>query len=148
MMNSMSKPVIAVASDHAGFDLKEQVKELLKEYSSSVLDLGTNDKNSCDYSDFGNAVAQAVTSGKAAYGVAICGSGIGISIAANRHKGIRAALCQDGLSAALSRRHNNANVLCLGARLIGSETAADCVKQFFTTAFEGGRHEKRVQKLG
>lgn len=144
----MNKPIIAIASDHAGFELKALLKELLKEYAASTLDLGTNDGTSVDYPDYGNLLAEAVTSGKAQYGVAICGSGIGISIALNRHKGIRAALCHDGLSASLSRQHNNANVLCLGSRLIGTETAADCVRQFFTTAYEGGRHDKRINKLG
>ena len=145
----MNKPVIAIASDHAGVELKTAVKEQLKKYAGTVLDLGTEDKNiSVDYSDYGNALAQAVASGKADFGVAICGSGIGISIAANRHKGIRAALCHSGVSAALSRQHNNANVLCLGARLLSAETVAECVEKFFTTDFEGGRHEKRVEKLG
>lgn len=143
----MNKKVIAIASDHAGVDLKEQLKETLKEVASEVLDLGTDSKASVDYSDYGNKLAEAILAGKAQYGVGICGSGIGISIALNRHKGIRAALCHDGLSASLSRRHNDANVLCLGARLIGEETAKDCIKQFFATAFEGGRHEKRIQKL-
>jgi ribose 5-phosphate isomerase B len=143
----MHKTVIAIASDHAGVDLKNVLKQTLGDYASEVIDLGTHNKDSVDYPDYGNALAKAIADGKAHYGVAICGSGIGISIAANRHKGIRAALCQDGLSAALSRRHNNANVLCLGARLIGEDTAKDCVKQFFTTDFEGGRHEKRLAKL-
>jgi len=143
----MNKIVIAIASDHAGVELKSLVKETLKPYASEIIDLGTNSKDSVDYSDYGNAVAEAITSGKAQQGVAICGSGIGISIALNRHKGIRAALCSDGLAASLSRRHNDANVLCLGARLIGEETAKDCIDTFFTTAFEGGRHERRVKKL-
>jgi len=143
----MNKSVIAIASDHAGVELKSLVKEALTPYASEILDLGTNSKDSVDYSDYGNAVAEAITSGKAKMGVAICGSGIGISIAANRHRGIRAALCSDGLSASLSRRHNDANVLCLGARLIGEETAKDCIDKFFTTDFEGGRHERRVKKL-
>ncbi len=144
----MNKTVIAIASDHAGVELKEQLKETLHEVAQDVLDLGAHTSDSVDYPDYGNAVAEAVLSGRAQYGVGICGSGIGISIALNRHKGIRAALCHDGLSANLSRRHNNANVLCLGARLIGIETAKDCVRQFFAAEFEGGRHEKRVNKLG
>lgn len=143
-----NKPVIAIASDHAGVELKAALKDTLKDVASSVLDLGTNSSDSVDYPDYGNAVANAILDKRAEYGVAICGSGIGISIALNRHKGIRAALCHDGLSASLSRRHNNANVLCMGARLIGEETAKDCMKQFFATTFEGGRHEKRVEKLG
>jgi ribose 5-phosphate isomerase B len=143
----MNKSVIAIASDHAGVELKAYLKETLKAHASEIIDLGTDTGDSVDYPDYGNAVAETILSGRAKSGVAICGSGIGISIALNRHKGIRAALCADGLSAALSRRHNNANVLCLGARLIGEETAKDCVRQFFTTEFEGGRHEKRMEKL-
>lgn len=142
-----AKPVIAIASDHAGVALKASVKEMLGEMASEVLDLGTQGTDSVDYPDYGNAVAQAVLSGKAQFGIAICGSGVGISIACNRHRGIRAALCTDGLTARLSRCHNNANVLCLGARLIGIEVARDCVTQFLTTAYEGGRHEKRVIKM-
>jgi ribose 5-phosphate isomerase B len=144
----MSKPVIAIASDHAGFELKASLKEVLKDYASNVIDLGANSTDSVDYSDYGNALADAVLSGRAEKGVAICGSGIGISISLNRHKGIRAALCTDGRLAALSRQHNDANVLCLGARIIDLNTAKDCIKQFFTTGFEGGRHAKRVEKLG
>lgn len=143
----MKKSVIAIASDHAGVELKALLKETLKDHASDILDLGTNSQDSVDYPDYGNAIAKAILEGRAQYGVAICGSGIGISMALNRHKGVRAALCQEGLSASLSRRHNNANVLCLGARIIGQDTAKDCVKQFFATDFEGGRHEKRLQKL-
>lgn len=141
------KPVIAIASDHAAVALKASVKEMLTEFASEVIDLGTQGGDSVDYPDYADAVAGEVLSGKAQFGIAICGSGVGMSIAANRHKGIRAALCMDGLTAQLSRRHNNANVLCLGARLIGIEVARDCVTQFLTTAFEGGRHEKRIKKM-
>ena len=144
----MKKTIIAITSDHAGVELKSKLKETLKEVASEVIDLGTNSSDSVDYPDYANKLAKAITGGRAEYGVAICGSGIGISMGLNRHKGVRAAVCHDGLSAALSRRHNNANVLCLGARLIGEDVAKDCVKQFFATAFEGGRHEKRVEKLG
>ena len=140
---------IAIACDHAGVELKDILKKELHNYAAEIIDLGANDKNiSVDYPDYGNLLADVIISGKADFGVAICGSGIGINIALNRHKKIRAALCQNGLAASLSRKHNNANVLCLGARLIGVETAIDCVKQFFTTDYEGGRHEKRVEKLG
>lgn len=143
----MTKPIIAIASDHAGVALKASVKEMLAEFAAEVIDLGTQGGDSVDYPDYADAVADAVLSGRAAYGVAICGSGVGMSIAANRHKGIRAALCMDGLTASLSRRHNDANVLCLGARLIGVEVARDCIRQFLTTPFEGGRHEKRLKKM-
>jgi ribose 5-phosphate isomerase B len=143
----LSKPVIAIASDHAGVELKTELKDALALYASDVIDLGTYNTDSVDYSDYGNALADTILAGRAEYGVAICGSGVGINIALNRHKGIRAALCSDGLTATLSRKHNNANVLSLGARLIGIETAKDCVTQFFTASFEGGRHENRVKKL-
>lgn len=144
----MKKPIIAMACDHAGVELKAKLKTALHEVAADVIDLGTNDTASVDYPDYANALAKAILDGRAQYGIGICGSGIGISISLNRHKGIRAALCHDSLSAALSRRHNNANVLCFGARLIGEDVAKDCVKQFFATAFEGGRHERRVEKLG
>jgi ribose 5-phosphate isomerase B len=144
----MNKLVIAIASDHAGFDLKSALKKVLENYASKVLDLGTSNGDSVDYSDYGNLLAESILSGKADKGVAICGSGIGISIAANRHKGIRAALCSDARAATLARQHNDANVLCLGARMIDFNVAADCIKHFFTTDFEGGRHTKRVEKLG
>ncbi len=143
----MDKPVIAIASDHAGVEMKSLLKETLSEYASGILDLGTDTSDSVDYPDYANAVATAILTGKAAFGVAICGSGIGVSMAANRHKGIRAALCTDGLTASLSRRHNDANMLCMGARIIGIETARDCVRQFFTHKSEGGRHEMRIRKL-
>lgn len=143
----MSKPVIAVASDHAGFELKATLKAELEGQGYSVLDLGTNGPDSVDYPDFGKAIGDAVAGGKAQYGVAVCGSGIGISIAANRVPGCRAALVHDALSARLSRLHNDANVIALGARLIGVDTAKDCLAVFLNTAFEGGRHARRVAKL-
>jgi ribose 5-phosphate isomerase B len=113
-----------------------------------VLDLGTNGSDSVDYPDFADALADALRTGRASRGVLVCGTGIGISIAANRHRHIRAALCHDSASARLSRAHNDANVMALGARLIGIEVARDCVRTFFTTPFEGGRHVRRVGKLG
>jgi ribose 5-phosphate isomerase B len=139
---------IAITSDHAGYDLKEMLKKTLKNYTAEIIDLGPNSSEfSVDYSDYGNILAENILSGKADFGVAICGSGIGISIALNRHNKVRAAVCHNGLVAALARKHNDANVLCLGARLIGLEVAIDCVNNFFTTEFEGGRHIKRVEKL-
>ena len=122
--------------------------KLLAGHGANVLDLGTNRSDSVDYPDYGNAVARAILDKKAELGIAICGSGIGISIAANRHLGIRAALCSSGLAAELARKHNDANVLCLGARLIGEAEAAECMIRFLTTDFEGGRHAARVEKLG
>lgn len=139
--------VIAIGSDHAGYVLKSAVADWLKEAGHEVLDLGTNGSESVDYPDFGRAVGEAVASGKAEKGVVVCGSGIGISIAANRVKGARAALCMNGLMARLSRQHNDANILALGERLIGIETARDCLNEFLNTPFEGGRHQRRVDKL-
>lgn len=140
--------MIAIASDHAGYGLKEMLKAYLKELGYEALDLGTHSGESVDYPDYANKLADALREGKAARGVLVCGSGIGISIAANRHTHVRAALCHDGLSAELSRRHNDANVIALGSRLIGEETAKEAVKRFFSTEFEGGRHTKRVEKMG
>ena len=138
---------IAIASDHAGVALKAQLKDHLTSLGHEVIDLGPDATSSVDYPDYADKLAAAIDQGQAGQGVLICGSGIGISIAANRHRHIRAALCHDGLSAKLSRQHNDANVLVLGARLIGSETAKDCATAFFSTPFEGGRHQNRVSKL-
>ncbi|PWR23707.1 ribose 5-phosphate isomerase B [Zavarzinia compransoris] len=139
--------VIALASDHAGVDLKSFLADELKARGLDVLDLGTNGPASVDYPDYGYALAAAVKDGRAERGVAICGSGIGISIALNRDPAIRAALCHNGLLARLSRQHNDANVLVLGARMIGLEVARDCLAAFLDTPYEGGRHAGRVSKL-
>mgnify|MGYP001073572197 CR=1 FL=1 len=144
----MPAETIAIAADHAGFELKTQLVEELTRAGYAVLDLGTNSTDSVDYPDFANALAAAIGSGKAQRGVLICGTGIGISIAANRHKGIRAALCRDTTDARLAREHNDANVLALGARTTGVETAKDVLKTFLATPFSGGRHARRVEKLG
>jgi ribose 5-phosphate isomerase B len=138
---------IAVASDHAGFDLKEILKRDLQEAGLEVLDLGTNSTQSVDYPDFGTAMADAVASGRAEKGVLVCGTGIGISMAANRNPKVRAALVHDVTSARLSRLHNDANVVAFGQRLIGTETAREALKVFLDTKFEGGRHANRVAKL-
>jgi ribose 5-phosphate isomerase B len=138
---------IAVASDHAGFDLKEILKRDLQAAGHEVLDLGTNSTQSVDYPDFGKALADAVASGRAERGVLVCGTGVGISIAANRNPKIRAALAHDVTSARLSREHNDANVVAFGQRLIGTETAREALKVFLDTRFEGGRHTARVAKL-
>jgi ribose 5-phosphate isomerase B len=140
--------VVAIANDHAGVVLKRALLPVIAANGFTALDLGANTTDSVDYPDYGNAVAEALAHNKAKWGIAICGSGIGISIAANRHPGIRAALCQSGLAAELARKHNDANILCLGARLIGEAEAAECVTRFLTTEFEGGRHARRVEKLG
>jgi len=138
---------IAVASDHAGFDLKEILKRDLQEAGHEVLDLGTNSTASVDYPDFGKAMGEAIASGQATRGVLVCGSGIGISIAANRNPKVRAVLAHDVTSARLSREHNNANVIAFGQRLIGVEVAREAMKVFLGTEFEGGRHAGRVDKL-
>ena len=144
----MPKETIAIGADHAGFELKTALKKDLADMGFETSDLGTGGPSPVDYPDIGNAVAGAVAAGKAARGVLICGSGIGMSIAANRHRGVRAALCHDVASAEIARRHNDANVLALGARSTEPETARACLRAFLTTAFEGGRHTRRVEKLG
>ena len=138
---------IAIASDHAGFTLKEKLKAELIALGFSPLDLGTHSEDSVDYPDLANALADAMKAGKAARGVLVCGSGIGISIAANRHAHIRAALCHSAETARLSREHNDANVLALGARIVDEPTAKAALKVFFSTPFAGGRHATRVAKL-
>ena len=143
----MPPETIAIASDHAGVDLKSILKEDLAALGFEVLDLGTQDEQSVDYPDMADALANAIDGERVSRGVAICGSGIGISMAANRHRHIRAALCHDTLSAKLAREHNDANVLAMGARLIGTETARDCLRTFLNTPFEGGRHQRRVDKM-
>ncbi len=144
----MSRKPIAIASDHAGYDLKTILAQELAEMGYEVLDLGTDGPQSVDYPDFGSALAEVVRTGEAERGVLICGTGIGISMAANRHPGVRAAVCWDETSARLTREHNDANVLALGARLLGVEVAKDCVRTFLSTDFAGGRHVRRVAKLG
>ena len=138
---------IAVASDHAGFDLKEILKRDLEQAGHAVLDLGTNSTQSVDYPDFGRAMADAIASGRAARGVLVCDTGIGISIAANRNPKVRAAVVHDVTSARLTRLHNDANVVAFGQRLIGTEVAREALKVFLETGFEGGRHVARVEKL-
>lgn len=138
---------VAIGSDHAGVALKQILTNDLHEAGFEVLELGTCGSESVDYPDFGYAVAEAVGSGKADLGVIVCGSGIGISIAANRHPKVRAALCTNGQMARLARQHNDANVLALGERLIGVDAARDILKEFLSTPFDGGRHQRRIDKL-
>ena len=142
----MSSEVIAIASDHAGLDLKTELKRELKNLGLEVLDLGTNESKSVDYPDYGYAMAAAIRDNRASRGVLVCGSGIGISIAANRHKNIRAALVHDSLGSKMCRLHNDANVIVFGGRVIGNDVAVDCLQTFLNTHFEGGRHESRVKK--
>lgn len=144
----MSK--IAFASDHAGFGLKQDLLASIGDVvpGAEIIDLGTDRGDvSVDYPDFGAALADFVGSGKADFGIAVCGTGIGISIAANRNVGARAALCHDATTARLAREHNDANILALGARVMGGETALECVRVFLKTSFAGGRHINRVAKL-
>jgi ribose 5-phosphate isomerase B len=138
---------VAIGSDHGGLDLKETVISVLKEMQLEVEDLGTHDKNSCDYPDFAQKVAEGVAAGTYDKGVLICGTGIGMSIAANKVPGIRAALCNEIYSAQMARAHNDANILCIGARVVGAGVAAEIVKAFFTVEHEGGRHARRVEKI-
>jgi len=140
-------PTIAIASDHAGFALKSMLADELRTVGHEVLDLGTHGEASVDYPDYGFSIGNAVASGDVAYGIAVCGTGIGISIAANRVPGCRAALCTSGLMARLAREHNDANVLALGSRIVGIEVARDCVYEFLNTAFGAGRHTARVAKF-
>jgi len=144
----MTKPTIALASDHGGVDLKTILKDQLEKDGYSVLDLGTNGSASVDYPDYAKAVADALASGAAQRGVLVCGTGIGISIAANRHAHVRAALIHDAFGARMCRQHNDANVIVFGGRTVGSEVAKDCLAVFLNTEFEGGRHARRVAMLG
>lgn len=144
----MPEKPIAVAADHAGFELKSILLGELEALGRPVLDLGTSGPESVDYPDFGRAAAEAVAGGRADKAVIVCGTGIGIAMAANRIPGVRAAVCHDLTSARLARAHNDANVIALGARLIGSEVAKDCLRAFLETEFEGGRHQRRIDKLG
>lgn len=144
----MIRLTIALASDHAGLELKNALVEEARALGHEALDLGTHDAQSVDYPDFGRKLAAAVAGGQATYGIAVCGTGIGISIAANREPKVRAALCHDVTTARFSREHNDANILALGARIVGLEVAKDCLRVFLSTAFAGGRHQNRVAKLG
>ena len=139
---------IAVGADHAGYELKQRLAEALQRDGHEVLDLGTNGTQSVDYPDFAGAVAGAVAAGRAERGLLVCGTGIGMSIRANREPGVRAAKCNDPLEARMARAHNDANVLCLGARVLDASVAEELVTLFLSTPFEGGRHAARVAKLG
>ena len=139
--------LIAIASDHAGFALKDDLVPFLREAGHDVLDLGPDSDASVDYPAYGARLAAAIADGKATHGIAICGSGIGIAIAANRNPACRCAQVSEPVSANFARSHNNANAIALGARLIGIEMAKACVTAFLTTQFEGGRHQRRVDML-
>lgn len=136
--------MIAIGSDHGGYSLKQVIMKHLDERGLEYHDFGTYNEESCDYPDYGEAVARAVASGEYERGIIICGTGIGISISANKVKGIRAALCGDCYSAEMTRRHNDANILAMGARVLGPGLALKIVDTFLTTEFEGGRHARRI----
>ncbi len=141
---------IGIASDHAGYGLKASLIGMLRERGLEVVDLGTDNSDSVDYPDFANALADAIAEAKVSCGILVCGTGIGIAMAANRHRHVRAAACHDTTEARLARQHNDANVLSLGARTIGPEVAQDCVRIFLDTKFEGDtnpRHARRVAKM-
>jgi ribose 5-phosphate isomerase B len=144
---AMEGSSIGIASDHAGFELKEVLREQLVALRRGVVDLGADGPEPVDYPDYGYAMARALREGRIDRGVLICGSGIGISIAANRFPEVRAALVHDELGARLARQHNDANVICFGGRMIGADVALDCLRVFLQTPFEGGRHCRRVDKL-
>ena len=138
---------VILASDHAGFKLKEEIKKFLIKKRKKVLDLGTKNTSSVDYPDYAHLLSKKMKKTENQFGILICGSGTGMSMAANKHKNIRAALCYDIKSAKLSRQHNNANVMTLGARLIKKNIAFKCVSTFLKTDFEGGRHLRRTKKI-
>ena len=138
---------VLLASDHAGFKLKDSIKRFLIKKGNIVLDLGTKNENSVDYPDYAHLLSKKMKNTKNQFGILICGSGIGMNMVANKHKNIRAALCYNIKSSKLSRQHNNANVMSIGARLIKRNTALMCVNTFLKTKFEGGRHTKRVKKI-
>ncbi len=138
---------LAIASDHAGFELKRALLGALQARSLEAEDLGTHGGDSVDYPDFAAKVARAVSQGKASLGVLVCGTGIGMSIAANKHRGIRAAVCSTEFEARMARAHNDANVLCLGARVVGAGVAEAILRAFIEQPFEAGRHQQRVEKI-
>ena len=143
----MENVKISIGSDHGGFEYKDVIKNFLTNEGYEVIDEGTYSKESCDYPEIAKQVAKKVSTGEVSRGILICGSGIGMSIAANKVKGIRAALCSETTSARLSREHNNSNVLCMGQRLIGETMAIDIVKTWLNTEFSGGRHQNRIDMI-
>ena len=138
---------IAIAADHGGFELKDSMVEYIKSLGNEVVDLGTNSADSVDYPDYAKKVCEEIQKGNSDLGILICGTGIGMSLAANKFEGIRAACVSDVYSAKMSRNHNNANVLCIGARVIGDEVAKLIIKTFLENEFEAGRHQRRVDKI-
>jgi ribose 5-phosphate isomerase B len=141
-----SKP-IAIGADHAGYEYKSMIIDMLQGKGVQIKDLGTHSKDSVDYPDFAHPVANAVENGEAACGILICGSANGVAITANKHQGIRAAICWTNNIATLARQHNNANIICIPSRFVSPPTAEEMVNIFLSTAFEGGRHQNRVAKM-
>lgn len=141
------KPTIALGADHAGYEYKNKLVSYLTENGYACIDCGTNGPESVDYPVHASKVCELVRGGKCDFGILVCGTGIGMSIAANKHRGIRAALCNEAESTAMTRHHNNSNVLCLGARMISYELALELTNVFLNTEFDGGRHERRVEML-
>ncbi len=139
--------MIAIASDHAGYTFKEKIKEILQQRGISFKDYGASSDERSDYPDFAHAASEAISQGECERGIFVCGTGIGVGIVANKHKGVRAAMCQIPEAARLARLHNNANVLTIGERLIGWDTAVEIITVFLDTEFEGGRHADRVEKI-
>ena len=138
---------IAMGSDHVALEMKQQIKEYIEEKGYSVIDFGTNSHESCDYPIYGEKVARVVAAGDADLGILICGTGVGISLAANRVRGIRAVVCSEPYTAMLSRQHNNTNILAFGARVVGIELAKMIVDQWLCAEFEGGRHKTRIDMI-
>ncbi len=146
-MSAQAKVRVAIGADHGGFEFKNRVGDWLRERGHEVLDLGTNGADSVDYPDFAHACAERLIAGEADLGVLICKSGVGMSMAANRHRGVRAVLCSEPFSAEMSRRHNNANMLCMGTNVVGEGLALRILDAFLGAEFEGGRHERRIKKI-
>ncbi len=138
---------VAFASDHAGYELKQSLMELMKQRGYEPVDFGTNSTDSCDYPDYAHPAADAVEKGECAFGIAMCGTGNGISMTLNKHQGIRAALCWEPEIAALAKQHNNANILVLPARFVSEEMAVKIVDAYLNAEYEGGRHQRRIDKI-
>ena len=146
-MTTQTKFTIALGADHGGWKLKDALADWLRSHGHAVRDFGTNGADSVDYPDYAHVVCQSVLNGESRFGILVCGTGLGMSYAANRHPGIRCAMVNEPTSARLARQHNDANMLSLGGRMIGEDAAFDILATFLATEFEGGRHERRVAKI-
>ncbi len=145
-MEPSAAPIV-IGCDHAGFGLKENIKKFLQDYQLDVEDCGTHDQTSVDYTEFGARVAQKISTGEFKHGILICGTGLGMSMVANRFAGVRAALCNDLFSAIMCRRHNNANILVMGGRVVGTDLAREILHAWLETPFDGGRHKERIANI-